>query len=289
MSYNFLPQLAQKYGAELIDQRSAWKQYLKANTLPAKALLKDGVHLNEHGNFVMAELVKPYLRHDPKMELTSDSDAKKEYVVGRDVQWQNGRLKLDFDGNRIDIIPAQGTLKASAQVLIDGKSPSQFPELYTITRPSKTPNVGWPAVIRVDNEKPLVLEEWTLTIRDINEDASKFKFSVSGSVTGPDGEGSSDTRFVSNSGRIIIEPDKWHFHRDWELSKKGTPEGYKVLWRVVPMFTDTYTPPANFDPSQENAVTLAQGLSNGKHTLELIADGKAPAIKLIRIYRPPVK
>ena len=59
MNHSFLPQMAKKYGVELADQRTAWKRYLQDNNLTAASLLKDGVHLNDQGCFVMAELVKP--------------------------------------------------------------------------------------------------------------------------------------------------------------------------------------------------------------------------------------
>jgi len=55
---------------------------------------------------------------------------------------------------------------------------------------------------------------------------------------------------------------------------------------VLPMFVDTYEAPEVKDPSRETAVTLVQGVSNSKHTLEII--GEAP-IRAIRVYRPPVR
>jgi hypothetical protein len=291
MSYNFHPSLVQKYGVELVDQRSAWKKYMQLNKLSAKDMLIDGVHLNDRGNFLMAELVKPYLRYNPALPKDAWQNLTRDYVVGKDIHWDHGRLKLEFEGNRVDVIPAapnQSTL-ASAQVLIDDKKPSQFPELFAITRPSKTPNVGWPTITRVDHGKPLVEEEWMAKLTDINEDASRFKFTVTGSVTGPDGEGTSDQKFISKSGRVAIEPESWYLHRDWQHSKKGTPNGFEVKWRVVPLHQDVYATPANLDPTIDNAVTLAQGLSNSKHTLELVAGNVAPQIQAIRVYTPWLK
>jgi len=44
------------------------------------------------------------------------------------------------------------------------------------------------------------------------------------------------------------------------------------------------------DPAREYATTVAQGLPNEKHTLELLADGPSPPpIRAIRICRPPVR
>lgn len=46
-----------------------------------------------------------------------------------------------------------------------------IPELYAITRPSATVGVGWPAILRVSREKPLVVEDWTLRITETNGEA----------------------------------------------------------------------------------------------------------------------
>lgn len=300
MSYHFLPETARKYGLELVDQRTPWKTYIRDNNLKPRDLLVDGVHLNERGNFLMAELVKRHLRYDPKLASEAGKKLVHEYSyqggikTDRAISVKNNRLTLAFDGNRIDVVAGtprvRGALASKMRVLIDGKKPSEHPELYTFTRPSSTPNVGWPAIIRVDHEKPLVVEEWTARITQINEDASKFKFDVTGSVTGPDGGGDSETRFVSDSGRVVIEPENWWPHHDWELTKKPTPAGFETKWRVMPMFVDVYTPPKIEDLSREYATTLAQGLSNGPHTLELIADnGGVLPIEKFRVYTPPLR
>ena len=63
MNHNHLPSIARKYDAELCDQRILWKAYLTENRLEPKSLLRDSVHLNEHGEWLMAECVKAYLRH----------------------------------------------------------------------------------------------------------------------------------------------------------------------------------------------------------------------------------
>ena len=64
MNNSFLPQVAAKYGAELVDQHTAWKSYLRDNGLLPKALLSDNVHLNDQGCYLMSELVKAHLRYD---------------------------------------------------------------------------------------------------------------------------------------------------------------------------------------------------------------------------------
>lgn len=290
-STEWLPQIAQKYESELIEIREPWKQYLKDNGLKPNDLLSDDAHLNDHGNFLLGSLVKRQLRYNPKFPTDSWKDLVKTYVVGKDVKWKNGKLVLEFEGNRVDAIAAKTTNSKSHQgrILIDGKPPSQFPELYTITRPSQVIGVDWPAILQVSWEKPLIIEDWTAQITEINEDASQFKFEVKGSKTGFDGSGVSDRKFVSNSGRVVIEPDNWWLKNAYEYSRQPIPKGFEIKWQVLPMFVDEYVVPKVEDSSQEYLTTLAQNLSNAKHTLEIIPNenGILP-IQSIRVYQPPL-
>ena len=166
--------------------------------------------------------------------------------------------------------------------------PSAFPELYAITRPSDSIAVDWPFVIRVDHSAPLLVEDWFLTLTETDAASKVVRFTVRGSKTGADGEGISTERFVSKSGRVVIDPADWHLNRATEYSKKVTPAGAVCHWRVVPMFADVYEPPVMGDRTRDYAVTIANGLPNGKHRLELIAETpEAPLLESVRIYRPP--
>jgi hypothetical protein len=258
------------------------------------ALLADGVHLNAWGNFVMAGLVERHLRYDPKLPTASWKDLVHTYPVGKDIKWQNGKLRLEFEGNRVDLraAPATGKQSApSAMILIDGKKPSQFPELYTISRPNGKIPGDWPwempGIMRVSHEQPLLVEDWTVKVTEISPDNRTFKFDVTGSKTGFDGSGSSDGRFVSHSGRVIIEPGDWRVRGlRW---KSLISAGSTIQWQVEPHFVDVYTPPQVVDPTREYTTTIAQGLSNTRHTLEIVptTGGQVPLLS-IRVYRPPV-
>lgn len=290
-STQWLPQIAEKYGCELIEIREPWKQYLKDNKLKPQDLLSDNIHLNDWGNFLLGSLVKRQLRYNPKFPNTLWKDLVKTYVVGKDVKWKNGKLVLEFEGNRVDVIAAttRDSKAHQARILLDGKKPSEFPELYTITRPSNALDVDWPAIIQVSWEKPLIVEDWTVRITESNEDSSRVKFEVFGSKTGFDGSGVSDETFISNSGRVVIEPRNWWLKNAQEYTGKATPKGFEIKWQVFPLFVNVYTAPKIEDPAQEYVTTVAQNLENSKHTLEIIPDknGIAP-IQSIRVYRPPL-
>ncbi|MBW3624340.1 MAG: SGNH/GDSL hydrolase family protein, partial [Armatimonadetes bacterium] len=287
MNNVFLPDIAKKYGAGLADVRGEWLAYLKANRLEPKALLSDDVHLNDHGNFLMSELIKPYLIHRPDLPKTSWSDMVRTLEVGKDVNWKDGKLTLELEGNRVDALSAWTGAGAAgkASVRIDGKKPSEFPGAYAITRP--TPGPWSPlALTRVDHESPLLVEDWTMTITSVSDDGKRWEYEVAGSKTGPDGSGSNAAPFTSKSGRVKVLPD-YFFNR----FGGGKPDvGYKIQWKVVPMHADTVSPPKVEDAAREYPVTLAQGIPNAKHTLEIVAEnGKSVPIRAIRVYQPPVK
>jgi hypothetical protein len=288
-----LPEIARKYGCGLVDVRGEWLRYLKANNLEPKALLKDGVHLNAHGCSVMAQIINQYLVYRPGLaakEAAPEPNVR-DVNVGKDIRWNKGRLVLEFEGNRVDLIPAVSTKVGRIQVRIDGKAPSAHPISYAFTRPLPNPWASPLALVRVDHNAPLLAEDWTLKVTEVMADDPKkvtWRYEVTGSVTGPDGSGTSDTTFVSKSGRVKIEPTG--FFRGFSPS---LPVGHTITWRSYPLGTNTYqAPPSPGANNKDNAVVLAQGLSNGPHRLELILDNAAatpPAIKALRLYKPPIR
>jgi hypothetical protein len=290
MNQAFLPDMARKYHAALCDQRAVWKQYLRDYQLPAARLLRDEVHLNARGEYLMAECVKPWLVQRAETNDLSAADPLncglvQTYRVGKEVKWQGGRLALEVEGNRVDVICAGGR-GSRAHVRIDGRKPSEFPGLYGLTRTTSYPGTTWPCLLRVTYQQPWQLEEWTLTLRDISADRKTFRFTCAGSRTGPDGEGVSTERFVSKSGRVVIDPGDWNLAYASSVSQEALREGFKVQWQVVPRFVDEFSPPTADDPTDESIVTVAQCLSNGRHKLEF-KGGPETNIIAVRVYRPP--
>jgi hypothetical protein len=287
MNNLFLPESAKKYGAELADVRTGWKQYLRDYHLPAESLLKDGVHLNEQGCFLMAELLKPWLRLNPAVDDRAWTNSVRTFTLGPDLRPQEGRLKLEFIGNRVEAIAAEQLAeKDSLEVWLDGQRPSAIPELRVFTRVSAFPNSTWPCLLRIDSGAPLEVEDWTLVLNEVTEDLARVKFSLRGSVTGEDGVGSSDVRFVSTSHRIVIHPEDWNLKYCQQVFKRSLAPGFQIHWKVVPMYQDEFRPKPTTSPGVENVITLAQGLSNGRHSLELRGQGFTN-LAALRVYHPP--
>ena len=203
----------------------------------------------------------------------------------------DGSISLTFNGNRIDLIADAVASEASARVLIDGKPPSEFPELCYHARPSPTPFAGRPAFNRIDHETPLLVETWTARILECDLEADVLRYEISGSKTGPDGTGDHKKRFVSDSGRVIIEPGMWMVNWSLRYRKQTLPDGYKVTWETKPLFVDRWEASAEFDPTRESTrtTTLAQGLENREHTLTLKPTGGAASLPVaaFRVFQPP--
>lgn len=300
MSFEFIPEFAARYRCGLVDIRNSWLRYLRDHSYSHGKLLTDRNHLNAQGNFLMAELVKQYLIYKPDQESDPD-ELVKTYWIGKDVSFNDGTLTLPFTGNRIDVISSvTNPTGATGSIRIDGRKPSEFPELYSITRPNgqyaadwiESPNSGkdWPwevgAIMRVRSQAKLEVEDWAVTIRNFRS-GTDFDFTVAGSVTGEDGSGSyANNPFISRSGRVVIDQADW-----WLSSLKNVSitSGFKIRWSVVPNFVDTYVPRPNPDPTIEQTTTLAQGLTNQKHILEIVSsDGQPLPIQAIRVYHPPI-
>ncbi len=283
-----LPAVAKQYGAELADVRALWKQYLNDHKLKPSDLLLDGLHLNAQGNYLMAEIILAHLRHRPDLTEATEDDRVKTYTIGeeRDLQWKNGKLILHFEGNKIDLICKDGTASPAA-IRIDGKKPSEFPELYVPSRVEMDVPRGYliPPLLLIKSEKPRIVENWQIKMTGVREAVPRFR--AIGSVTGDDGEGEVGKRFVSKSGRVVLDPDAFHLAFALQLSRNQMVDEIVASWRVVPYFADEFLVPATRNPFGDTVVIAAQGLSNGRHTLEITGGPDTP-LAAIRVHRPPL-
>lgn len=256
MNYNFLPSLNAKYGVGVVNQRDIWKAYLRDTGKPAAALLKDDVHLNDDGCRLMAAIVKSYLVYLP--------DAPR----GNWEKWvrqipappvKDGALTLEFEGNRIE---ARFDGPATAEVQIDGKPVGSNHGVHAFTRTSGYLGTNWPCLLKVDRgPAPPQEEEWTLRLSGADDGYTAFRFELTGSKTGPEGSGSATEKFVSNSGRIQIDPADWNLAYCRKVFGKPLPADFAIQWKSVITGTGHATGPGR--------VLLASGLKNGRHTLTL--------------------
>ena len=154
--------------------------------------------------------------------------------------------------------------------------------MWAATLPSPGPFIWMPAIKQVRFERPPGVQKWTLSLLpDSTPDGKKLHFSVEGSVTGADGEGWSDQRFVSPSGQVVVEPCDWHVA--WPLSyrKKTLPEGFQVRWSTY----QTAAPLYQTAPLHKQTV-LVQGCVNAGHVLRIEGASEKLGIGSLIIHAP---
>ena len=287
----FLPQLARKYGCGFDHRRETWKAYLTEHDLQPGQLVKDDVHPNEHGTYLMTELIKAYLVPRSDTEIDPMNCGYVKTVSTSELDGATDReLTFDFDGNRIDAIFHDGA-SGRCEVLIDGSRPTDDPQLYfhgrnrVKWRNTPIPPGPWPPVLRMNFEKPLVAESWELIAKRDPEKPTAYTFDVVGSQTGPDGSGRTDQSFVSDSGRVVISAEDWDVQFAIVALRRldDLPNEFQLNWNVISQAKRVVEASA-VEPGIENCVTLAQRLSDDKHTLRL--SGDVHAIKALRVYTP---
>ena len=281
MNHKFLPGIVKKYNTGFCDQRSVWKDYLTENKLNPRLLLKDNVHLNEHGEFLMGEIVNAHLVYNPSLK--NDPQGK---VYDLELNGPGDEYSTTFEGNRV--VAKVDSISSPVKILIDGKKPSEFPELYQFTKGGSFPDIPrWPYLLKIQSEANLQVEDWQAELFDVSTDGKDFKFKITGSKTGFDGEGKSNEKFISKSGRIVIEPEDWNLEYCIRVTAKvqkktvDVSKGFKFTWKVVPMFRD------RLSKDDSGYLLLAQGISNSQHKITLKGDLKG--IKKLTVYSPPLK
>ncbi|WPJ96332.1 hypothetical protein SH580_01275 [Coraliomargarita algicola] len=308
--------LAQKYDCEFVDVYEQWGRYLQQHNMQPGDLLGDFIHHNTKGYLLISQMIMKHFKFNSlfpagwydqiktyearrffeekqdEIQFSGDGWKSKGHGWGVVGSQPGDRLKLDFVGNRVDVVlPPRSNDQTfgSATVLIDGQVPTGIPSVYVATRSSKDNNNSRPAIKRITLGDNAIEEEWTFRITGVDADYKNFSYEVIGSVTGHDGVGDKRSPFTSNSGRIRLAPQ--------DLSPFNGPRkpidqliGFEVKWKVLPLAVDTWQPHPTEDPAIENATTLVQGLPNGPHRLEIIlnGDGIVP-IKALRVYEPPLK
>jgi hypothetical protein len=140
-------------------------------------------------------------------------------------------------------------------------------------------------LLRVESMTPLVSEEWSLRITEASPDGKACRFALRGSVTGEDGSAVSTNRFISNSGRVAIEPEDWNVAYCVKVFNRPMPANLVATWQAVWHGVDKATAPRVL-PNTERDLTVAQGLAPGNHVLELRGPRLAEQIESARFYCP---
>lgn len=293
LNYSWLPFVAEDQDAALIDVRSGWKAYLRSNRLEPRALIPNGEQFSPMGHFVTEQLIRPWFEFPAWMtsEDPWDGDRVSSYEVPRDLEWKAGTLRLEFEGYRAEVIVSQ-TFAKPVKVILDGKSPSEIKELRIHGLASSYPGTSWPVLLRAGNDVPLARETWTAKIYDVSTNAGgvRFKFSIEGSTTGPDGEGSSDIEFLSKSKRVSIQPQDWNLELGLRRGQIKLRDAFSIQWSELELGRDDLGGKHELGGQGQHVIPLATGLRPGRHVLELRDEKPGDSgILGVRVYRPALK
>ena len=272
-------EIADRYGCMFIDMRAKWCRMLLEKGIVSGELLGDGIHMKPTTFPVYAQMIGE--------ELFAGGTAAENAAAG-EVRNVPAATKIEFDGNRV-VAVANGEAGAEYDVFLDGRRAAEHPDMWTMTRASVGPSKkSWnPVLDRVrPGQTPVVVETWTLTfLPGGKDDGTAVPFSLAGSVTGEDGTGWSTNRFVSKSGRVVIDPDDWMSTFWWGYHKVKPEPGYKVTWQSRPMVVSPYRPGAKGERT-----VLVQNCANGHHVLELKPLKAGPlGIASFDVHRPRVR
>ena len=297
MSYHFLPDMAEKYKCDLINIRDPWKKYLNDHQLQPKDLLKDEVHLNKYGEFLMAELIKPLFQYKSKFQ-SDPFGLCTTLVAGKDFNLRKKQYVIPFSGNRVDVVYKHNGIAVKAKVLLDDRRPSKFQGTYFMTRPYSSNGKDWPwnlpAMIHIQHQAPWIDEEWTCKFTEATAPYEDFSFEIAGSVTGKDGSGKASEDFISTSKRMIISKGDaetggdWHLNRSFKVMKTIVNPGDEVKWKTYSISTDFCQLEPILKMNEKGILTLFQGVPNTNHILKITpVKGKEKLnIQEIKIYRP---
>jgi hypothetical protein len=276
MSFQIVKGYCDTYNLERDNRRQEWYDYLRAYNYVPVQMLKDDIHFNPQGQWLVANLTSRHFVYDS----TKNPDPNgmvKYYEVGdgKDITITNGKIIFPFEGNKIEIVPTEtdGTVISTK---IDGKTPSSFANCYYFSIPSGGFWAGAP-FIKPGMGTPQE-EDWTLTM------TGNGNFTLEGSKTGPDGSGTINSSFISNSKRVVfLDKDDWG-----NYGSPNTSGTYKFSCKR--MFNDSIGfDTIMIDNSKENPINIVQGLENTSHTLELSSSNGTFPIKYIKVFKPAYK
>ncbi len=284
MNHKYLPAIAEAYGLRLLDVRGQWKQHLIENDMESGDVLRDGVHLNDAGNALMARIIAKELIDQPHDRELTVKRAETLLNIGQDKAFEDGELSLDFDGSRIDAVVDAET-PAVFEVLLDGKPVSANADLYQATRPLDR-DEDWPwqvgGPVRIGFDK--IPQGGTFTIKFLEGDIEKATFEVTSETAGAEGRGTTEEDFLSESGRIRIAGEDW-----WRTAKGPDPEPVKAGTELTYRWQLLGVDSVEAGPDQPSHWTLCSGLPNTGHSLTLrVKAGEAGALKRLRIVQPPL-
>ena len=301
-----LRELCRRYQVELVESRREITRYMVDNGLEISDLLVDAVHQSPYAaRMINANIARHFHRADQTPEDLPVRERRISVSSSRVVkagEWNStadsealsargpASLALEFTGSGVELIGFRAPDSGSVRILIDGNPASEANAFYaTYVQPGvdnfidlNSPDVDFrrhisdrcPHGISLGEDLNPVPQQWTLRMTSDEGD-----YSITGSVTGPDGHGNAFRPFTSSSGQISVDPELWRLAK---TNRSGDTFSFEVVRNVQTQ--------VDFDgPSEKFRTPLVHGLANGRHTLKLeVIDAGGPVtIEAFEVFEPP--
>jgi hypothetical protein len=295
--------LAAKYGCEVADARTLWKETMQREGSTPKDYIKDSIHLNDRGGELLGQAVVARFQKSASPSeawksriRTVPLDRPQPGISYEEGGWKVERgglvscgdkpLRIAFTGNRVDLIGLAGT-GGRARILLDGKTPSSLRDTLAAGRSTKTPGAWWPAVMKVTLGDSVVPQTFSMKFHDVAPDGSAYAFDVTGSVTGEEGSGEKGKPFTARSGAFSLRPDHLDISRVKRVVNKDLPAEFTVEWPVFSMSRDEWSSPAELAEGDVPQDTVIRCWTDGPHVLEILPLGDGPVgIREVMIFSP---
>lgn len=302
---NALRELCARYGVEFVESRREITQYMLDNNLEINDLIVDAVHQSPYAAKIINANIARHFHRTAQFSYEPNSRERRilanSETVSKTGNWQAAdptnavtatgaaTMEVQFTGNRIDLIGQRNPDAGALKVFIDG-TPATDLNAYYATYIQADPgnyidlNSAVTDYRRIISDRcphgvslgeNIVPQTWTITMTSDNGD-----YSLVGSITGPDGQGNAFKPFTSASGQIIIEPRLWRLAK---TNRTGDAFTFEVKRNTLGKVAFTGEP-------GKFRTTLADGLTNGPHTLTIESLGDGPVtVEAFDIFEPPLR
>lgn len=301
--WNRIRRICRKHGVEFVENRRELANWFDTADRSPVDTLGDSVHQNELGRRLINLNIA---RHFAIPRKVSYPPANREQhvravwalreassLIQTTGNWKidqrglvrssqkGARLSVTARGTRFDILGQHIRAGGVVRVTIDGVPAHEYPAFAaTYVRPHSKNHTSGGAMTgdsaphAITLGKDLVPQSWTIRMLD-----DQGTFQLTGSRTGPDGQGNNRQPFISNSGQIVVDPELWR-------NPKGNRKNDTFTFQVY----HTTTNEVAFEGAEAARLhqPLARSLPNQTHTIELEVLGDGPVvIDSIITFTPP--
>ena len=290
-SWEWLPAICKKYDLELVDVRSNWISYAQRYGYAYEDFLRDHVHMNPFGNYLMAEIVKAHLVYDHGLEHDPLKLVNKVNLFQATRKGKNNQLiNLNIRGHRLDLMYTGEFDDIRDHIRIDGILIDEYPSVFIPSRAYINPDHPYPQKIgipvKIDLSDKAREDHWQMVIRKVEAEGYRVHFDIYSDRDGFQGHGDNLVDFCSLDGILCLQPGNWFYREEpgffspWKSIEEGDTLHFEIR-RLNGI---------KIDPVTGNSRWSLIGLPPGDHQLviDFIPDLSRGNELILVSYDPPL-